>query len=82
MIFNNQKGKVLQNLLLLHNILFKKIFCTLNFDILELDTFGFLFASYLSRIFPNGEFTSSSNLLQVHHDLHLHAFSNLLCHFS
>jgi hypothetical protein len=28
MIFYNQKGNVLQKLLLLHNILFKGIFCT------------------------------------------------------
>jgi hypothetical protein len=28
MIFNNQKGKVLQKLLLLHNIFLKRIFCT------------------------------------------------------
>jgi hypothetical protein len=40
MIFNNRKGKVLQKLFLLNNILFKRIFCIIFFDILELNTFG------------------------------------------
>ncbi len=61
MIFNNQKGKVLQKLLLLH-IFFKRIFCTKKLWYFRVRHIWPFFASYFSSIFLNGEFISSSNL--------------------
>ncbi len=68
MIFNNQKGKVLQKLFLLHNILLKRIFCTNCFLYLELNTFGLFSIGCFSRIFLNGEFISSSksNMIYIY----------------
>ncbi len=65
MIFDNQKGKVLQKLFLLHNIL-KGSFIAKNFDSLEVNTFGlFFFASCLSSTFLNGDFTFSNSFASV-----------------